>query len=183
MFGGNWVTQKSGKVKADQSKGMIKRKYMILLLTSIFIVVLDQITKSAITNRFRLGETVPVIHNYFNITYVQNKGAAFGIFSQASPEFRVPFFVLVPLFALGLMAFIFRRISDRDVKTSIALSLVISGAVGNLIDRFSLGYVVDFLDFHWQWGYHFPSFNVADSAICVGVGLILLDLFLQNPDD
>lgn len=159
-----------------------KRKYAILVLTTILILGLDQITKSAIMNHFHLGETLPVIQNYFNITYVQNKGAAFGILNQAPESFRVPFFIIVPLLALGLMLYIFRRISDRDIKTAAALSLVISGAIGNLIDRFALGYVVDFLDFHWQWGYHFPAFNVADSAICVGVGLILLDLFLQNPD-
>jgi signal peptidase II len=74
----------------------------------------------------------------------------------------------------------FIKITSEDRNMAIALSLVISGAIGNLIDRLRLGFVVDFLDFHWKWEYHFPAFNVADSAICIGVGLIILDLFTQN---
>ena len=74
----------------------------------------------------------------------------------------------------------YRKIPEDAHKLAVALSLVISGAAGNLIDRLTLGYVVDFLDFHWRFGYHFPAFNVADSAICVGVGLIMLDLLLQK---
>lgn len=154
-----------------------KLKYLILFLLAGSIIVFDQVTKAMILERFRLGETVSVLTNYFNITYVQNKGAAFGMLAQANPAFRIPFFVIVPLAALASIAYIFRKIPDQDTKLAIALSLVIGGAIGNLIDRVALGYVVDFLDFHWQWGYHFPAFNVADSAICVGVGLVILDLF------
>ncbi|MBI2712273.1 MAG: signal peptidase II [Bdellovibrio sp.] len=155
----------------------IKFKYWVLISLSGVLVGLDQITKSMILDKFRLGESISVLQGYFNITYVQNKGAAFGMLAQANPAFRVPFFLIVPLVALGSIAYIFRKIPDQDKKLAIALSLVIGGAVGNLIDRVTLGYVVDFLDFHWQWGYHFPAFNVADSAICVGVGLVILDLF------
>jgi signal peptidase II len=77
------------------------------------------------------------------------------------------------------IGFIFRKIPDRDIKLSTSLSLVIGGAIGNLIDRVNLNYVVDFLDFHWKYMYHFPAFNVADMAICVGVGVLMLDLLTQ----
>lgn len=162
---------------------MIKRKYWILAILLVIIIGSDQLTKSWIIENFRLGQTLSIINGFFNITYVQNKGAAFGFLSQTNPAFRVPFFIIVPLVALLSIGYVFRKIADHDLKFSIALSLVISGAVGNLIDRLRLGYVIDFLDFHWRYGYHFPAFNVADSAICVGVGLIMLDLFLAPSTD
>jgi signal peptidase II len=140
------------------------------------IIGLDQLTKQWIVGQFKLGETLPILSNYFNLTYVQNKGAAFGILAQADPAFRVPFFIVVPLIALGTIGYVFRKLEDNNIKLSVAFSLVIAGAVGNLIDRVVLGYVIDFLDFHWRWGYHFPAFNVADSAICIGVGLLMLDI-------
>lgn len=144
------------------------------------IVGLDQLTKYWVVQKFLLGQTLPLIPDIFNLTYVQNKGAAFGLFAQAHPSFRVPFFIIVPVVALLSIALVFRKLSHQDIKLSVALSLVISGALGNLIDRMTLGYVVDFLDFHWKWDYHFPAFNVADSAICVGVAILMLDLFLQE---
>lgn len=151
-------------------------KYVILLSITAFIIGLDQFTKSIILREFRLGESIPILTGFFNFTYVQNRGAAFGFLSQADPAFRIPFFILVPLVALSSIAFVFRKLGEKDIKLAVALSLVIAGAIGNLIDRLRLGYVVDFLDFHWKWGYHFPAFNVADSAICIGVGLIMLDM-------
>ncbi len=166
-------------VRASKQRA-IKWKYVILLVVAGLVIALDQLTKYLVVDRFRLGDTVPVILNFFNLTYVQNKGAAFGLLSQAHPNFRVPFFIVVPLIALFTIIYVFRKIPDDDSKLSVALSLVIAGAIGNLIDRLTLGYVVDFLDFHWHWSYHFPAFNVADSAICVGVGLIMLDLLVQE---
>jgi signal peptidase II len=158
----------------------IKVKYLILVLLSLAIVLFDQATKYVVVARFRYGESIPVWDGFFSLTYVRNTGAAFGLLAQANPAFRIPFFVIVPLVALVAIAFVFRRIGDRDYKMSCALSLVIGGAVGNLIDRVTLNYVVDFLDFHWKYLYHFPAFNVADTAICVGVGLLMLDLLTQK---
>jgi signal peptidase II len=159
---------------------LIKLKYLILFFLTTGIILSDQYTKAIIVEKFRLGETLPIINDIFNLTYIQNRGAAFGLMAQANPAFRVPFFIVVPLVALGSIAYVFRKIPEHDIKLATALSLVIGGAVGNLIDRLSLGYVVDFLDFHWKWTYHFPAFNVADSAICVGVGVIILDILLQG---
>lgn len=158
----------------------MKRKYVPLLaLTPTFLIV-DQLTKFEVIERFRLGESVPVIRGFFNLTYVRNPGAAFGILAEAHPAFRIPFFMVIPLVALVVIYFIFRRLPDRSIKVSSALALVISGAIGNLIDRMMYGYVVDFLDFHWNYRYHFPAFNVADIVICVGVGLLMLDLLTTN---
>ena len=158
----------------------MKRKYVIFFAITLFVISTDQITKYVIKENFRLGETLAVIYDFFNLTYVQNTGAAFGLFAHASPTFRVPFFIIVPLVALLSIGSIFWKVPADDIKFSTALSLVISGAIGNLIDRLYLGYVIDFLDFHWGWKYHFSVFNVADSAICIGVGLLMLDLFKQN---
>lgn len=157
-----------------------KRKYLILILVTAAVIIFDQISKSLIVQKFRLGDSSPVISDFFSLTYIRNTGAAFGILAHADPIFRVPFFIIVPMVALFAIAYIFRKIPDQDVKLSVALSLVIGGAIGNLIDRVVLGFVVDFLDFFWK-GYHFPAFNVADSAICVGVGFLMLDLLANDP--
>ncbi len=157
-----------------------KLKYLILFAVTVFVVGLDQWTKSLVINRFRLGESISIIEGFFSLTYVRNTGAAFGLLAGAHPAFRIPFFVIVPIIALIAIGLIFKKLPVTDRKLSTALSLVIGGAVGNLIDRLALGYVVDFLDFHWKFLYHFPAFNVADSAICVGVGILMLDLLTQE---
>ena len=162
------------------AKNSSRRKYLILFGLTGTVILLDQFTKLLILEKFRLGETVSVISGLFNLTYIRNTGAAFGLLAQSDPAFRVPFFIAVPLIALAAIAFIFRKIPSEDLKLSTALSLVVGGALGNLLDRVWLGYVVDFLDFHWQQQYHFPAFNVADSAICLGVGILMLDLFTRE---
>jgi signal peptidase II len=162
------------------SEKIIPRKYWILLVMTPVVVGLDQLTKHLIVERFHLGETIPLILGFFNLTYIRNTGAAFGILAQAQPAFRIPFFVIVPVLALLAIGYIFRKISATDLKLSCSLSLIIGGAVGNLIDRINFGFVVDFLDFHYGYGYHFPAFNVADSAICVGVAILMLDLLKQD---
>jgi signal peptidase II len=159
----------------------LKTKYVLLSVVTPLIIVLDQLTKYVVLQKFRLGETIPVVTGFFNLTYIRNTGAAFGLLAQANPTFRTPFFIAVPLIALGAVAYIFKKIDDRDYMLSTSLSLVIGGAIGNLIDRLQMGFVVDFLDFHWGYGYHFPAFNVADSAICVGVAILLLDLMFEKP--
>jgi signal peptidase II len=140
---------------------------------TLSVIGLDQWTKFLVLERFRVGETLSLITGFFSLTYIKNTGAAFGILAHADPSFRVPFFVIVPLVALIAISFIFRKLPDTETKLSAALSLVIGGAVGNLIDRVQLGYVVDFLDFHWRYQYHCPAFNVADAAICAGAGLLI----------
>src|SRR3982751_6082492 len=112
----------------------LKRKYAIMLFLSAGVIALDQVTKLLVLGKFGLGESVSVIPGLFSLTYVRNTGAAFGILATANPAFRVPFFLVVPLVALAAILFIFRKIPDADVKLSTALSLVLGGAIGNLID-------------------------------------------------
>lgn len=152
-------------------------KTQILLIIFPIIVILDQWTKTQILIHFNLGETVNLIPSLFNFTYVQNKGAAFGMLATLDPSLREPFFKIVPVIAFLIITQWFRQLPKNSVLLSTALSLILSGAVGNFVDRLEHGFVVDFLDFHWFYTAHFPAFNIADSAICIGVGLILIENF------
>ena len=145
--------------------------YRIFALTAGISLLLDQISKIYIDTTFELYQSLTVLENFFHITYLRNPGAAFGILSDSA--IRVPFFVSVSLLAsLGIIWYL-RKIDSNDHWQHFALGLIFSGAVGNLIDRVRLGEVIDFLDVHW-YQYHWPAFNVADSAICVGVTIMLL---------
>ena len=154
----------------------MRAKYWLLAVIPAAVILLDQWTKGIIVDRFRLGESIPVLSSFFNITYVRNTGAAFGFMAGADSSFRIPFFLIVPALALAVIGYLFKKLDPGDIKGATAFSLVVGGAIGNLIDRLKYGYVVDFLDFHWKYQAHFPAFNVADSAICVGVGLLMLDI-------
>ena len=156
-------------------------KYRILAFSAPISLGLDFWTKSLVVQKFGLGESIPVIKDFFNLTYVRNTGAAFGMLADADASWRGPFFIAIPFLALAVIGYVFKKIDPRDLLLSWGLSLVVSGAIGNLLDRTRLGYVVDFLDFHWHEAYHFPAFNVADTAICIGVALLMLDL-VKKPD-
>ena len=138
------------------------------------VIIIDQWTKLSVLSHFEYGESLMVIQNFFSLTYVRNTGAAFGFMATANSGFRVPFFLIVPLIAMVVLGFLYRDLPKDARWRSMALGLVSGGAVGNLIDRVRLGYVVDFLDCHWKTDYYFPAFNVADSAICIGVAILLL---------
>jgi signal peptidase II len=146
----------------------------------ILLILLDQYTKYLITGTFafKLGESVPVIDGLFNITYVRNPGAAFGFLANAGRSVRAPLFLLLPVLACIWLVWLLMRSVDKNKLLSWAYTLIFAGAIGNLIDRFRLDYVVDFLDFYWG-NAHFPAFNVADSCISIAAGMIILDLFLQ----
>jgi signal peptidase II len=160
----------------------VKIKYRILIAIAPLVLVIDQIAKQMILSGFMFGESVSVIPGFFNLTYVRNTGAAFGIFASADPTFRVPFFLAIPFVAVFVIGYIFKRLPDNSLRLSSALSLIVAGALGNLIDRVNYGFVVDFLDFHWNNQYHFHVFNIADSAITVGVCLMLLDMVLTEKE-
>lgn len=146
-------------------------KYRVFIITAAVSLVIDQLSKFYIDSAFRLYESVPVIDSFFSITYVRNPGAAFGIL--ADNAIRIPFFISISLLAsIGILWYL-RRVSARARWQHFALGLIFSGAVGNLIDRARLGEVIDFLDVYWRQ-HHWPAFNVADSAICVGVAILFL---------
>ena len=152
-------------------------RYRILSIIAFVIVILDQVTKLYVDANFRLHETVPVVRGFFHLTYVRNKGAAFGIL--ADNAVRVPFFITVSIVAmLGILWYI-RRIRKDQKLALFSLSLIFSGAFGNLIDRIRLGEVIDFLDVFWRH-YHWPAFNVADSAITVGVTLLFIEMWRED---
>lgn len=159
---------------------MVPRKYLILLSASGLLVSADQLTKNAVVNSFRLGDSLPVLEGLFNITRVHNTGAAFGIFATAAAEWREPFFFIVPCLTLAVILAVFHKLREDQGFTVYALSLIVGGALGNLADRIRLGFVIDFLDFHWKERWHFPAFNVADSAISVGVAMLLLNMIFDR---
>lgn len=116
-----------------------------------------------------------------NLNYVRNQGAAWGMLSDAKDHFRIPFFFLVTAVALVAIGLYFRATPPHHKLARYALAMIFSGAIGNFIDRLRLGYVIDWIDVHWRifgWQYYFPNFNVADSAITVGVTLLLVDTIL-----
>ena len=157
-------------------------KYWVLTSLATALVALDQATKIYVHSKFRLHETVQVIENYFNITYVRNPGAAFGFLAQSHPEFREPFFLVLPPIAMLIILWVLRSVQQNDRIQIVALSMVFGGAIGNYIDRLRFGYVIDFLDFHIQNKYTWPAFNVADSAIVVGIGILLVISFVRNDE-
>lgn len=144
-------------------------------LAAIFVavVVLDQLSKWWVMASFALFESRPVVEGFFRLTYVLNTGAAFGLLAGPRVWWRQAFFVLVALVALAVLVSAYRHYRHRGGLYVVAVGLIGGGAVGNLIDRLRFGAVVDFLDFYIQT-HHWPAFNVADSAITVGVGLFLL---------
>jgi signal peptidase II len=152
-------------------------RYRTLAIITAIIMVLDQATKLYVDANFRLHETVPVVRGFFHLTYVRNKGAAFGIL--ADNAVRIPFFITVSIIAMIGILWYVRRIRDDQKLTLFSLSLIFSGAFGNLVDRIRLGEVIDFLDVFWQ-RHHWPAFNVADSAITVGVVLLFIDMWREE---
>ncbi len=138
------------------------------------IVLLDQASKFSIVQAMRPGETLTLIPGLLDIAYVLNPGAAFGIMASRSSAFRSPFFVGISIVAIALIVYYYHRYLHEAARLpSTALGLILGGAVGNLIDRLRVGMVIDFLDVH-AGAYHWPAFNVADAAISIGVGLMLL---------
>ena len=153
----------------------MKKNLLIFILGAAVIIALDQITKSAITARFVLHESTPVINGFFNLVYVMNPGAAFGFLANASETFRYVFFSGITVLAAGLIVYYLIKSTPRNLLLVVSLTLIFGGAIGNLIDRLRFGAVVDFLDVYIGTA-HWPAFNVADSAICVGAILMILAL-------
>lgn len=152
-------------------------RYRLLAIVNAVILILDQATKLYVDARFELYESVPVIKGWFHLTYIRNKGAAFGIFADSAV--RIPFFIGVTIIALLVIVWYLRRLRADQQLATFALALVFAGALGNLIDRIRLGEVIDFLDVFWG-RHHWPAFNVADSAICIGVALLIWEMWQEE---
>jgi signal peptidase II len=152
---------------------MSQRIYYIGL--AVAIIILDIWTKALVLARIDLHETIPVIPNFFQLVHVRNTGAAFGIGANASSRL-VPLLLnagAIAVFCVVVVYALRSAVTDRLLQTG--LHLILGGAIGNLLDRFRFGYVVDFLDVY-VGNTHWPAFNVADSAICIGIALLFLDM-------
>ena len=152
---------------------------LVPIIVAVAVVGIDQLTKLWIMAQFALYEHLEVIPRFFNLVYVTNTGAAFGFLAGSKTWLRQAFFVTVSLVALTVIVIAHGQLKKQSRIFVYALGLIGGGAVGNLIDRLRFGSVVDFLDFYLGT-YHWPAFNVADSAITTGVGLFLLGSFLQH---
>lgn len=146
------------------------------LLLSLLVIVLDQVSKQLAEAMMLVYETVPVMP-FFSLTLVYNEGAAFSFLSDQGGWQRWLFVALAMAISLVLVGWLARLRDERLL--AISLALVIGGAVGNLIDRLLFGHVIDFLDFYYG-SWHWPAFNIADSAITIGVLLLLLDSFFEG---
>ena len=152
---------------------------MLSLFLLLLVVVLDQLTKVWTVKCFALYESMEIIPGFFSLTYLTNKGAAFGFLAGVDAAWRHYFFLILVSIALVLLLVAWFRMRNDHRFYGPALALIAGGAIGNVIDRVRLGAVVDFLDFYVA-GHHWPAFNVADSAIAVGVTLFLLTNVLEE---
>lgn len=186
------------------------RKYVWLAAVAFTVIALDQWTKFMVLDRlttafdgapsklgvylgsapepgfdgyhFRPKEQIVFSDDYFRLRYAENPGAAFGLFRSVPDQYRGPLFHLVSLGAVVLIAYYVTRLrgSKDEVWAKWGLPLVLGGALGNYIDRLARGFVIDFLEAHWLERAYWPAFNVADTAIVVGVGLLLIDSFVRK---
>jgi signal peptidase II len=145
----------------------------LVLLVVTLVVVCDQITKHLALKSFQLGEIRPVVYGLFNLTLSFNRGAAFGLWSGLESGWREVVLGTTVLLAMSVVGYLLTRPYYNARVAQIALAGILGGAIGNVIDRFRYGAVIDFLDFYLG-NSHWPAFNIADSAICVGVGLLLI---------
>jgi len=167
------------KFVAMLSEFKIGRQAWLWFSLALLVLVADQLTKSWIVAQFSYGSS-EAITSFFNLVRVHNYGAAFSFLNNEGGWQRWGFTFFAVLVSLVILVWI-TKLSAQQRLEGFALAFILGGALGNLYDRVTLGYVVDFLDFHWS-GRHFPAFNIADSAISVGAVLILVEGFLKRPD-
>jgi len=174
----------SGAARAMPDPGYHNPSYVFLFLVSAITVALDIATKSwAERHLDTFPGTVEIVHNYLTLVLAKNRGGAWGILQTTSESVRRPFFLLVSAGAIVFIMTLYRRLQPRQRALKWGLPLVLGGALGNVFDRIRYGQVIDFIDAHARWGgqeHHWPTFNVADVAICVGVGLMAVDMFTSK---
>lgn len=157
----------------------MRKNIVLFIFGAIAVIVLDQITKAVIREKLFMYPSHKVIDGFFNLVYVTNPGAAFGFLAGAPEIFRYLFFIGITVLAILLIIYYIMKSKQETLLIVISLALIFGGAVGNLIDRIRFGAVVDFLDFYigtWHW----PAFNVADSAISVGAVLMIWKMLVNR---
>jgi signal peptidase II len=171
-----------GPAAAPESMGALRRlaaNSRLLGLLSGGIVILDQVAKAIVRASLQLHESVTIVPGFLNLTHVRNTGAAFGLLNSADIPLKPALMTGIALVALIAIGYYALQTTSREPFARLGLTLILGGAVGNLIDRITAGYVVDFVDVY-AGDWHFWAFNVADSAITVGAGLLILDLAFLN---
>jgi len=188
----------------------MQRKYVWLAVVAFVVIAFDQVTKFWVLDRlttafdgapsklgvflgkapdaafdgyhYRPKDQIVLSDDFFRLRYAENPGAAFGLFRTVPPQYRGPLFHLVSIGAVILIGFYFSKLKGErnEVWAKWGLPLVLGGAIGNYIDRLARSFVIDFLEAHWMDKAYWPAFNVADSAIVVGVGLLLVDSFVRK---
>jgi signal peptidase II len=158
-------------------------KFRVALIAFVVSFVLDMGTKLAVDANLTFSDRIPVIDGFFYITHVRNTGAAFGLFSDAPQIPRLTFFIAVSLVAVGIIISFYRKLSPGDRLAALALGMILGGAFGNLVDRIFRQEVVDFIHFRLWRGYSWPDFNIADTTIVIGVGLLVLELLASEGEE
>jgi signal peptidase II len=146
---------------------------------ALIVLMMDQATKSIVAHNLPLHDTITVIPGFFSISHVLNKGAAFSLFADSGSQYTTPGLIFFSLIVLAVVSTTLWRASHAFTIGGLALALIMGGALGNLFDRIRIGSVIDFLMFNFG-SYHWPDFNVADSAIVIGSLLLISDIFLHK---
>jgi signal peptidase II len=157
----------------------VHRKYIRLIVVAGIIILLDQVTKLIVLDKMPLFYNIPVISGFFNLTHIHNSGGAFGFLSTQTSNMQRLLFLFVSSLAAGLVLYFYKKTPYEQTWLSTGFALVLGGAIGNLIDRIRLGKVVDFLDFYIG-DLHWPAFNVADSAVSIGMLIFLFHIFFKR---
>ena len=159
---------------------MHKKKYLTVTLVSSLVIGLDQLAKYFVCKLLPLHSRIGVFSDFLNIVHIRNPGIAFGLLKRFGSQFKVLSLILVSAVVLFLLFFLITQIKKEHRLQTFSLSLILGGAIGNLIDRIRFGEVIDFIDVHWCSLYHWPAFNVADSAITVGIIIMVICELLQR---
>jgi signal peptidase II len=158
-----------------------RRKWIKLLGVAGAVTVFDQITKAIVLEAMPLFSSIPVISGFFNITHVHNPGGAFGFLAGAGTGVRHLVFLAFTVMAIGMVFYFYAQTPRTQPLLETAFALILGGAAGNMIDRVRLGEVVDFLDFY-MGDLHWPAFNIADSAVTIGVGIFVIHLLFHREE-
>ena len=160
----------------------MQNRYIRLVVIGGLIVIIDQLTKFFIVKQLPLHHTVAVVSGFFNIIHIKNPGGAFGLLADLSPGMRTFVFLFISSLAVGLILYFYLKTPRTQTWLAVAFALIFGGAVGNLVDRIRFGVVTDFLDFYIS-NYHWPAFNIADSAISIGIRIFVYHLLFKKIPD
>ncbi|CCO24518.1 signal peptidase II [Maridesulfovibrio hydrothermalis] len=158
------------------------KKYTLAGIIAVSILILDQLTKIAVREKMAMWTSETIIPGFFNLVHVVNKGAAFGFLNREDISWQRTFFIVVTFVAMGAIAMLLKSTKNDDKFQIIGLGCVLGGAIGNLIDRILYSEVTDFLDIYFG-SYHWPAFNIADIAICIGAFAMIISLYRNRKDE